>query len=98
MNRDIAVWMRDVDMILSGVNVTDALRRLQLPLYVIIPNKDGIVPPSTASAAADVWGGSDVEVLTVGDDENWFAHANLFIADDAPKLVFEPMIRWLRNH
>lgn len=98
VNRDLALWMREGDMRLSGVNVTEAMRRVSLPLLVVIPNKDGIVPPSTAAIAADVWGGADVEVLRVGDDDNWFAHANLFIADDAPTLVFEPMIRWLRSH
>ncbi len=98
VNRDISLWMRDGDMKLSGVNVTEALSRVALPLLVVIPNRDGIVPPSTAESAAKAWGGSDVEVLRVGDDENWFAHANLFIADDAPKLVFEPMIRWLGQH
>lgn len=98
VNRDIALWMRDGDMNLSGVNVTEAMRHVRLPLLVVVPNKDGIVPPSTAEIAADVWGGSDVDVLRVGDEVNWFAHANLFIADDAPQLVFEPMIRWLRLH
>ncbi len=98
VNRDIALWMRHGDMVLSGVNVTDAMGRMRMPLLVVIPNKDGIVPPSTAEAAASGWGGKDVEVLRVGDDENWFAHANLFIADDAPRLVFAPMIAWLRRH
>lgn len=98
VNRDLAHWMRHGDMKLSGVNITDAMRRMDLPLLVVIPNKDGIVPPSSAEFAAKVWGGPDVEVLRVGDDVNWFAHANLFIADDAPSLVFEPMIRWLRRH
>jgi pimeloyl-ACP methyl ester carboxylesterase len=98
VNHDIAKWMRGGDMVLAGVNVTDAMRRAKLPLLVIIPNKDGIVPPSTAQIAADIWGGDDVEVLRVGDDDNWFAHANLFIADDSPRLVFDPMIRWLRRH
>jgi pimeloyl-ACP methyl ester carboxylesterase len=110
VNRDIAVWMRTGDMSFplraalgareeaTAVNVTEAMRQVKLPLLLVVPNKDGIVPEATAMSAASVWGGSDVEVLRVGDDTNWYAHANLFVADDAPRLVFEPMIRWLEKH
>lgn len=98
VNRDIAVWMRDRDLKLRGVNVTEAMRKQTMPLLVVVSNQDGIVPESTATVAADVWGGDDVEILRVGDARNWYAHANLFLADDAPRLVFDPIIRWLRRH
>jgi len=98
VNRDIAIWMRDRDLRMRGVNVTQAMRRQTMPLLVVVSNQDGIVPERTAVAAADVWGGDDVEILRVGDDDNWYAHANLFVADDAPRLVFDPIIRWLRRH
>jgi pimeloyl-ACP methyl ester carboxylesterase len=98
INRDIAVWIKNQDLKMNGVNVTDAMRRQTLPLLVVVSNRDGIVPEKTAVAAASVWGGRDVEILRVGDERNWYAHANLFIADDAPRLVFEPIIRWLRRH
>jgi hypothetical protein len=35
-------------------------------------------------------------VLRVGDDQNWYAHADLFIGNDAPRALFEPMASWLR--
>ncbi len=98
VNRDIAIWMRDRDLRMRGVNVTEAMRRQTMPLLVVVSNQDGIVPERTAVAAADVWGGDDVEILRVGDERNWYAHANLFVADDAPRLVFDPIIRWLRRH
>jgi pimeloyl-ACP methyl ester carboxylesterase len=97
VNRDIAHWIRKRDLELSGVNVTRAMGRVEVPLLVVLANRDGVVPERTALSAVDAWGGSDVEVLRVGDRQNWYAHANLFIADDAPRLVFEPMIRWLRG-
>lgn len=97
INRDIARWVNDVDLKLDGVDVTAGLRELDLPLLVVISNRDGIVPVATAESVLDVWGGDDVEKLVVGDDDNWYAHANLFVADDAPQLVFAPLIQWLRQ-
>jgi pimeloyl-ACP methyl ester carboxylesterase len=96
VNRDIAVWIRSGDLFVSGVNVTDAVSRVDLPLMVVLSNKDGIVSEATAMTAAHAWGG-EVDVLRVGDDHNWYAHANLFVADDAPRLVFDPIIDWLRQ-
>ncbi|MEM6791254.1 MAG: alpha/beta fold hydrolase [Myxococcota bacterium] len=96
VNREIAHWIRDVDLHVANRNVTAALAHCTIPLFVVLANRDGVVPPSTASCATDAWGGADTSTLVVGDDENWFAHANLFIADDAPRLVFEPLIAWLR--
>ncbi|MSP23605.1 MAG: alpha/beta fold hydrolase [Myxococcales bacterium] len=95
VNRDIAHWLKQKDLTVRGVNVTRALAAIDLPLLVVVSNKDGIVPESTATSVVRAWGGADVEVLRVGTEDNWYAHANLFIANDAPALVFEPMIRWL---
>ena len=97
INRDIAHWIKSRDLLLGGINVTDAMKQQRLPLLVVLSNKDGIVPEATALTARDAWGGSDVEVLRVGDEDNWYAHANLFIADDAPTRVFDPIIAWLRR-
>ena len=97
VNRDIAHWVRDKDLVLDGVNITAALTEMRIPLLVVLSNRDGIVPESTARIAAEVWGGTDTEVLCCGSEDNWYAHANLFVADDAPTLVFTPIIRWLRH-
>lgn len=97
-NHDIARWIGARDMILRGVNVTDALRQRDLPLLVVLGNRDGIVPEKTALSAVDAWGGRDVEVLRVGTPEDWYAHADLFIGNDAPAKVFDPVARWLRAH
>jgi pimeloyl-ACP methyl ester carboxylesterase len=97
INRDIALWLRSVDLHLGGVNVTEALAEQAMPLLVVLSNRDGMVPEATAMSATRAWGGR-VDVLKVGDRENWYAHANLFVADDARSLVFDPMIAWLREH
>jgi pimeloyl-ACP methyl ester carboxylesterase len=94
VNSDIAKWMNASDMILRGVNVTDALRAAREPLLVVMANRDGIVPASAALSAQGAWGG-EVDVLRVGDDRRWYAHADLFVGHEAPARVFEPIARWL---
>ena len=97
VNRDIAKWMIARDLVLRGVNVTETLpeRTEGRPLLVVVSNRDGIVPESANLSVVDAWGGSDVEVLRVGDAEHWYAHADLFVGDDAPQAVFAPMAAWL---
>lgn len=94
-NHDIARWIGARDMILRGVNVTESLSGHAMPLLVVIGNRDGIVPERSALSVLDAWGGSDREVLRVGTDRDWYAHADLFIGDDAPAAMFEPVARWL---
>ncbi|MCS6912950.1 MAG: alpha/beta fold hydrolase [Myxococcales bacterium] len=93
--RDIAQWVRSGDLWLRGINITEAMRRVDRPLLLVVSNRDGIVPEAAALSAAQVWGGPNVQVLRVGDEQDWFAHADLFIADAAPERVFAPMARWL---
>lgn len=97
VNSDIAKWLAASDMILRGVNVTEALRACDEPLLLVVANKDGIVPQATALSARDAWGGDDVSVLTVGDRQRWYAHADLFVGHRAEEHVFEPIARWLRE-
>ncbi len=94
LNQDIARWFRTRDLILRGVNVTQALRTVDVPLLVVLANRDGIVPPESALSVLDAWGSTDLEILNVGDERKWFAHADLFIAPGAPKMVFEPIARF----
>jgi pimeloyl-ACP methyl ester carboxylesterase len=84
VNADIARWLAASDMVLRGVNVTHALRAQQKPLFLVVGNRDGIVPEASALSARAAWGGSDVEVLVVGDQQRWYAHADLFVGREAP--------------
>jgi pimeloyl-ACP methyl ester carboxylesterase len=96
VNADIAKWLIATDMVLRGVNVTNALRQRREPLLLVVGNRDGIVPEASALSARDAWGG-DVEVLRVGDDARWYAHADLFVGREAPERVFAPITRWLHE-
>lgn len=95
VNRDLALWIKRRDMVLRGVHVTNRLRAVDVPLLVVVANRDGIVPDGPALSVLDAWGGKDVEVLRVGDDDRWYAHADLFVGDHAPTDVFAPMNAWL---
>lgn len=96
INHDIARWMGARDMILAGVNITRSLKQHSLPLLVVVGNRDGIVREKSSLSVLEAWGGTDKDVLRVGTDEDWYAHADLFIAHDAPTAVFEPIAAWLR--
>jgi pimeloyl-ACP methyl ester carboxylesterase len=95
VNADLARWITARDLIVRGVNVRAALRRVTIPLLVVVSNRDGIVPERASLSVLDAWGGTDVELLRVGDPRTWWAHADLFVADGAPEHVFAPIAAWL---
>jgi pimeloyl-ACP methyl ester carboxylesterase len=96
VNRQLALWIRERDLVLCGKNVTLAMRDVKVPLLVVLSNRDGIVPEPTALSVVDFWGGA-AEVLRIGDAEDWYAHANLFVGNDAPSKVFAPLIAWIER-
>ena len=99
LNHQIARWINDRDLVVADVNVTDALARIDdLPILCLLANKDGIVPAESAASVCSVVGGDCAEVLEVGGtDDDWYAHADLFIAEKAHETVFEPMAQWLEG-
>lgn len=98
VNRELATWIAQKDLVLRGVDVTKRLGAVDVPLLVVVSNRDGIVPDGPALSVVDAWGGSDVEVLRVGDDSRWYAHADLFVGDHAAEDVFAPLAGWLDRH
>ncbi len=95
INVQMARWMKNKDLVVGGLNVTEALEGLELPVLCVLANADGIVPPATALSIRDVAAPGSVDVLEVGDDDVWFAHADLFAARSAQAKVFEPLREWL---
>jgi pimeloyl-ACP methyl ester carboxylesterase len=95
INRQIAHWIRERDLVLRGVNVAEALRGVTTPLLCVLANGDGIVPAETARFCYEQVGSSDRELLVVGDRSLELAHADLFVSDDAEARVFAPVRDWL---
>lgn len=97
LNVQIARWVTNQDLVVRGLDVTRALSQVYLPLFAIYANGDGIVPPSVALSATEAVGGP-TEHLEAGDEQIWFAHADMFINDHAEARVFQPLVRWLDAH
>ncbi len=95
LNRELARWIQEKDLILEGKNVTDAFRKIKNPLLCVLANADGIVPPLTALSAEEIAGSKIKETLVVGDDKLRFAHADLFVANHCHEMVFQPIANWL---
>ncbi len=95
INRQVARWVKDKDLVVRGVNITHALRAVDVDMLVVLANRDGIVPAATARSVEAVLPAGRVDVLEVGTDRDWYAHADLFIGVEARQAVFEPMTRWL---
>jgi pimeloyl-ACP methyl ester carboxylesterase len=97
LNRQIAHWLDDRDMIVDGVDVTEAMAEVDIPVFCILANHDGIVPPSSVLSIAEAIGSDVVDILRVGTEDHWFAHADLFISEYAEDRVFDPLARWLER-
>jgi polyhydroxyalkanoate synthase len=98
LNKQIALWIRERDLIVDRLNVTRSMSAVtDLPLLCVLANQDGVVPPEVALSILDHIGSRDTEVLVAGDHRDWYAHADLFIARDAQQQVFEPMADWLEK-
>jgi pimeloyl-ACP methyl ester carboxylesterase len=97
LNRQISHWIRNKDLVVAGLNISENLGAVTTPLLCVLANRDGVVTPESALSVIDRIGTADVEVLEVGDDIRWFAHADLFVSRNAQRDVFEPMEHWLRK-
>ena len=98
LNREMALWLNHGDLVLEGINITEAMRHHHNPILCILANADGIVPPDTARSLLTYAGSHTKTLLEIGDAQKRFAHADLFISHDAPSLVFQPMSHWLKSH
>jgi pimeloyl-ACP methyl ester carboxylesterase len=97
VNRQIAEWIRDRDLRVEGVNLSDALTRITEPLMCVVANADGIVPPETALFPLERVRSAVKTRLEVGDGETAVAHADLFISNESQRRVFAPIADWLRE-
>ena len=97
LNRQIANWIQKRDLVVGGRNVTDAIGAVEdLPILCLLANKDGIVPEAAALSITRAYDPDLVDTMVVGGDgDDWYAHADLFIAETAREQVFVPMAGWI---
>jgi pimeloyl-ACP methyl ester carboxylesterase len=97
VNRQIAHWFRDRDLVVRGRNISEGLATIENPVLCVVANRDGIVPAEVAAYPFDVVASKHKAILEVGDHTVAVAHADLFVSNEAHRRVFEPIARWLRD-
>jgi pimeloyl-ACP methyl ester carboxylesterase len=95
VNRQIAKWVADKDLLVRGTNLTHALRSIVTPLLCVVANADGIVPRETAEYCYRHAGSTDKTLLEVGSSDMRLAHADMFISHHAEGIVFAPIRDWI---
>lgn len=95
VNRQIAHWIRAKDLIVRGLNLSEAIRDLQNPLLCVLASGDGIVPRRTAEFPYLAAGSKVKRLLEVGTRERAMAHADLFVSNGAQEGVFAPIAAFL---
>jgi pimeloyl-ACP methyl ester carboxylesterase len=97
INRQIAEWIANGELVVRGVNVSRALPSMRHPFLCVVAAHDGIVMPATARHAYDVIGSARKELLVVGDDTLRIAHGDLFLCRGAETRVFAPVSDFLTS-
>lgn len=95
INRELAEWIQRGDLYVRGVNVSEAVSRVENPFLCVVANGDGIVPRETAVFAYERVRSADKTLLEVGTEQIAMAHADLFISREAHERVFAPLSAWL---
>lgn len=95
VNAQIARWIRTQDLLLGQRNLTESVARLHQPLLTVIASADGVVPEDTVASGHNAMVGAPRQLIRCGSRERPMAHADLFIGEDAPAQVFEPIAQWL---
>lgn len=97
VNRQIAQWIREKDLVLRGVNIAEGLSAVVAPLLCVSAWGDGIVPRPTAEFSYRAVGSPVKQLLAVGSAEHAMSHADPFISNESQIRVFEPIAGWLRE-
>lgn len=98
INRQIAQWVRERDLVLNGINLSEAIANVTQPYMCILANNDGIVPRETAIYPYGTVRSADRALVEVGSREMQVAHADLFISKLVHAHVFAPIADWLDKH
>ena len=97
LNAEISDWIRSRDLIVNEYNLTQEMEKVDVPVFALLSNADGIVPPATALSVLDAVSSTVRDSYTAGDAIIRMAHADMYISDYAKPMVFEPLARWLKQ-
>lgn len=96
LNKEIAQWMKDKDLIVGGVNIAEGLRAVRAPFMCVLASADGVVPARTAEFAYQRIGSPEKSLVRAGSEEVRMAHADLFVSRESKARVFQPISTWLK--
>jgi len=96
LNREIAQWIKDKDLVVEGVNIAEGLRAIRAPFLCVLASADGVVPARTAEFAYQRIGSPEKSLVKAGSDDVRMAHADLFVSRESKARVFEPISAWLK--
>jgi pimeloyl-ACP methyl ester carboxylesterase len=91
VNREIARWIRDRDLVLHGKNISEEIAKIENPLLCVLAQNDGIVPPGTAAFPYRTVGSPVKRLVAVGSKTLAMAHADLFVSREAHERVYKPI-------
>jgi pimeloyl-ACP methyl ester carboxylesterase len=95
VNRQLAQWIGQRDLVLDGVDVAARLPAVTNPLLCVLALGDGIVLPETAAFPFPQIGSARKRLVEVGSREVPMAHADMFVSRQAHQQVFTPIRDWL---
>lgn len=95
LNREIAEWINNRDLVIDGVNICEAFRQVSNPLLCLTANADGIVPLATALTALELASSAIKDTHIAGTAAIPMAHADLYISRHAQEQAFAPLGNWL---
>ena len=98
LNKQLARWIKDKDLIVDGKNLTMEMSKVENPIFCLLSNADGIVAPENAMSVLDAASSKVKDYLVAGNENIKMAHADLFISDYCRSMVFEPLANWLLKH
>lgn len=98
INAELARWVQSRELRVGGISVAEGLRSVtDVPILALCANRDGIVPPAVARSVEAYVPADQLTVRVIGDDDRWYAHADLFIGHHAREDVFAPLADWLSS-
>lgn len=95
VNRQIAEWIGERDLVLDGVNLTHVLPRIKTPFLSVSANGDGIVPRETTDYTYANIGSRERHAFVVGSSAVKFGHADVFVSDHSDDQLYAPVAAWL---
>lgn len=91
--QQLGAWLDAGRMVSRGavLDLVEALSDARVPLLAVAGRDDPLGAPHHVRPAVETWGAGDASLLEV----DGLGHLDLFLGEEADRLVFEPVLAWL---